>query len=134
MRSANPAIRILSQLQLAETHTQGVYKKQPPDQGLAFSDNQLDGLGRLDQAHQSGQDAEHSAFGTRGNQSGRGWLRIEAAITWAILGGKDAGLPFKAKDRSVDIGLAGKYAGVVDQKACRKVIGAVHDDGEALEN
>src|SRR5207244_13429533 len=56
------------------------------------------------------------------NQSRRWRLGIEAAIARSFFGGEDAGLAFKAEDRSVDVRLAGEHAGVVHQVARGKVI------------
>ena len=42
--------------------------------------------------------------------------------------GKQAGLTLKPEDGTIDIRLAKHHAGVVGQVACRKIIGAIHDD------
>ena len=42
-------------------------------------------------------------------------------------------MAFKAEDRSVDVWFAGQHACVIDEIACREVIGAVGDDVEVLE-
>src|SRR5208282_146839 len=57
-------------------------------------------------------------------------LRIEAAITWSLFGRKHTRLPFKTKNRPVNIGLAREYAGGVDQVARRKIVGAIGNDVE----
>jgi hypothetical protein len=84
----------------------------------------------LHHAHQPRKDAKHSPFRAGWNQSGRRRLRIQAAIAGAFLGGKHAGLAFEAKDRTVNIGLAGEHAGIVDQITRGEVVGAVGDDVE----
>src|SRR5208337_630437 len=45
-------------------------------------------------------------------------------------GCEHAGLPLKTKNGAVNIGLAGEHAGVVDQVARGKIVGAVGDDVE----
>ena len=101
-----------------------------PISGLALAQNQLDDFRRLHHADQSGQNAQHSALGAGRHQSGRWRLGIEAAVARAFLGREDAGLAFEAENRTVDVRLAGKHAGVVHQVARGKVVGAVGDDVE----
>src|SRR5438477_4996948 len=60
--SANYAIGIFTQLQFTKPHAQGVHQKQTSDQRFAFPDDELDGLSGLNQADESGQDAEHASL------------------------------------------------------------------------
>ena len=70
--AANRAIGILAQLEFAELHAERVDQQQTPDQRIACAENQLDDFGGLDHADQSRKNAQHSAFGAGGNQSGGG--------------------------------------------------------------
>ena len=130
MRSADRAIGVLAQLEFAELHVQGIDQQQPADQRLALAQNQFDDFSRLHHADESGQNAQHSTLGAGWNQPGRWRLGIEAAVARAFFGCEHAGLPFEAENRTVDIRLAGKHAGVIHQIARRKVVGAVGDDVE----
>src|SRR5271170_7262597 len=130
MRAADRAIGILAQLEFAELHAQRVDQQQAADERLTHAENQLDHFGGLHHAHQTGQNAEHSAFGARWNQAGRWWLPIEAAVAGAVFGGEHTSLALEAKDRSVDVRLAREHATVIHQVAGGKIIGAVSDDIE----
>ncbi len=130
MRSASRAIGILAQLEFAELHVQRIDQQQPANQRLALAQDQLDDFRRLHHADQPGQNAQDSALGAGRHQSGRWRLGIEAAVARTFLGREDAGLPFEAEDRTVDIGLPGKHASVIHQVARGKVVGAVGDDVE----
>ena len=72
MVAADRALGIAPQLQLAETHLQGVVQKQPSDERLSGAEDQLDRFGRLDDADHAGQHAQHSPFGAARDQSGGG--------------------------------------------------------------
>ena len=134
MRAADRAVGILAQLQRAEVHAQRVDQQQAADQRLADAEDQLDDLGRLDDADEAGQNAEHATLRAGGNEPGRRRLRVEAAIARAFLGGEDAGLSFEAEDGAVGVGLADQDAGVVDEVARLEVVGAVGDDVVVLED
>jgi hypothetical protein len=54
-------------------------------------------------------------------------------IAGTIFRCEDAGLPFKTKDRPVDVRFARKHARIIHQIAGRKVIGAVGDNVEVAE-
>ena len=132
--AADRALGILAQLQFAEAHAERIDQQQAADERVAFAQNELDDLSGLDDADQAGQNAQHAAFSATRHQAGRRRLRIEAAVAGAVLGREDAGLAFKAEDRAVRIRLAQQYAGIVDQVARGKVVGAVGDDVVVLEN
>ena len=99
-----------------------------PISGSPAAQNQLDGFGGLDHADQARQNAEHAAFGARGNQARRRRLGIEAAIARPVLGREHAGLAFETENRAVDVRFASQHAGVVDQVAGWEIVGAVGDD------
>src|SRR6185437_2619790 len=67
MRAADRAIGVLAELKLAEAHAERVNQQQPPDKRLALAKDELDGLGGLNEAQQSGQDSEDSALGAGRN-------------------------------------------------------------------
>ena len=102
--------------------------QQAPDERLAFAENQLDDLRRLDHADQPGQDAEHAALRAGRNEARRRRFRVEAAVARTLFGRKDTRLAFKAKNRTVGVRLAGEHAGVIDQVARLEVVRAVGDD------
>ena len=128
--AADWALRVLAQAQFAKAHSQRVHQQQAANQRFARAEDELDDLGRLNHAQQSGKNAEHAAFGARGHQPRRRRFGIETAIARAALGGKDAGLAFEAKDGGVNVGLAGEHARIVHQIAGGKVVGAIGDDVE----
>src|SRR5262249_45203274 len=134
MVAANDAVWVLAQLELAEFHAQRVHQQQPPDERLAAPENELDNLRGLNQADQTGQNAQNSTLGAGRHQAGRRRFRIEAAIAGTILRGKNAGLTFKAEDRAINVGLAAKDTGVVYQETRREIVCAVNDDVEVGED
>src|SRR5579884_2042975 len=133
MCSADRAIGVLAQLQLAELHAQGVYEQQAAYQRFAFTENELDDLGRLNDAEQSGQNSEHTALRARRDKPRRRRFRIEATVARAFLGGEDAGLPFKAEDGGIGIRLSAEHAGIVDEIARGEIVRAVGDDVVVLD-
>ena len=126
--AADGALGILAQLELAEAHGERVDQKQAPNERLALAEDELDDLSGLNDADQAGENAQHAALGATWHQAGRRRLGIEAAVAGPLARGEDAGLAFEAKDGAVDVGLAREHAGIVDQVAGGKVVGAVGDD------
>src|SRR5436190_1954644 len=134
MVAADGALGILAELQLAELHAEGVVEHEASDEGLADAEDQLDGLGRLDEADRAGEDAENAAFGAARNEA-RGWrLGIEATVAGAALIGEDGRLTLEAENGAVDVGLAKQDAGVIHQVASGEVVGAVDADVLVLED
>src|SRR4029077_7748676 len=125
MRAADRAIRILLQLELPKLQLQGVEQDQASEGGLTRSQDELDRPHRLDRADDAREDAEHAAFGTRGNQSGRWRLRVETAVARPALGVEYRRLTLEAKNRAVDVRLVEQHACIVHEVAGREVIGAV---------
>src|ERR1051326_7108457 len=78
--AADRAIRIFSDLQLAELHCQRVEQNQPSDQRVSFSEDQLDGFRRLHGSYQARKNAEYATLGAAWNQAGRRRFGIKAAI------------------------------------------------------
>src|SRR3569833_4093881 len=59
VHAAPRTLRIATQSQLAEAHAQRVVGQQPPHQGLADVEQQLQGFRGLHEANEAGQHAEH---------------------------------------------------------------------------
>src|SRR5205814_5854161 len=53
---------------------------------------------------------------------------VKTAIARTVARIEDRDLPLEAEDRAEDVRLAEDRAGVVDEIACREVVGAVEDD------
>src|SRR6185369_3133370 len=134
IRAAHRALRILRKLQFAKTHRQRIHEQQPTDQWLAGTEYELDDLRRLDDAQQARQHAEHSALGARWHQTGRRRLRIKTPVEGPRRIREYRCLPFKAKNRGVNIDLACQHAGVIDEITRGEVVGAVGNDVEVAED
>src|SRR5678815_1370976 len=131
--SAHRTLRILSQLKLAKLHGPGIEQQQSIDHQVFSAKNDLYRLVGLDGADNTRQNTQYTSFRTRGNQTGRRGLGIQAAITSTAFGPENTGLPFKAEYGSVDIWLASQDTGIVHQVTSGKVIGAVNNDVVILE-
>src|SRR6202035_1443156 len=132
---ADGAGGVLLELELAEAHLQSVEEQQAADERLADADDELDRLVRLESADDPRQHPEDPALGAGGDEAGRRRLGEEAAVAGTPGAPEDRHLALEAEDRPVDVGLARKDAGVVDEVAGGKVVGAVDDDvvgGEEL--
>src|SRR5438034_4434614 len=134
MLPAERTFRILTQLELAEFHLQGVVKQQPPHQSASFAKDQLYGFGGLNETYGPGEDTQHASFGAAWDQAGWRWFRIEAAIAGTFPGIEYRGLAFETEDAAVDIGLVQKHASIVDQIASRKIVGTIDDNVVVLQN
>ncbi len=134
--TADRAPGILADLHLAEGHLESVVEQEPADQRLSRSQDQFDRLGRLDDADQARQNSQDASLGAVGHEVGRRRLGIEAAIAGPVRRKKDGRLAVEPEDRAVNVGLAQKNAGVIDQVSSGEVVGAVDDHvvaGEHLE-
>src|SRR5258705_1339425 len=131
--SAHRAIGILAQLQLAELHAERIEKQQAAGKAIPSAKNQFDGFHRLDRTNNSRQHAEYAAFSAGRNQPRRRRFRIQAAIAGTIGHAENGGLAFEAKNRAVHVGLAEQDASIVHEIAGRKIVRAVDDDIEVLE-
>src|SRR5262249_40681767 len=125
---ADRAVGILAQLELAEFHLQRVVNHEAPDERLADAGDQLDRLGRLDDADHAGKDAEHSALRAARDQSWWRRLRIQAPVARTVLGRKHRSLALEAEDAAVRVRLAEQDARVIDEIPRRKIVRAVEDD------
>jgi len=97
-----------------------VVGQEPPDQGLAHPDQELDGLRRLDHADHAWEHAQDPGLASAGHEPRRRRRRVQAPIARALVGGEDRGHALELEDGAVDIGLARQVAGVVDEIAgCR---------------
>ena len=128
MITADRAVDVAPQLQLAEAHVPGVIEQQTTDQRRPAAEEQLDGLRRLDRTDDARQHAQHATLGATRDQPGRRWLGIEAAIARSTLGCEDRRLPLEAEDAAVSVGLSEDHARIVDEIPRREVVGAVEDD------
>src|SRR5580704_6196907 len=134
MFAANKALRIFPQLQFAEAHGQSVKQKQAANERLAFADDELQGLGGLNGAHDSRKHAEYPAFGAGRNQPRRRRFRIQTAIARPARCAEYGDLPFKAEDGSIHIGLSENHASVVNEITSRKIVRAIHHDVVILQD
>src|SRR5215204_2845053 len=132
--AADGAVRVLAELHLAEAHVQRVVQEEPSDERLADPEYELGRLCGLDGADGARQDAENSALGAGRDEAGRGWLGVEAAVARTFLGVEHARLTLEPEDRTVDVGLVQKDAGVVHQVPGREVVRAVDDHIIFLED
>ena len=72
--------------------------------------------------------SQNAPFGATWHASrGRGF-GVQAAVAWTVACPKDGALAFETEDRSVDIRFTQKGAGIVDEVACGKIIGAIDHD------
>src|SRR5215211_7126725 len=132
--AADGAVWVLAELHLTEAHAEGVVEEETPDEGLAYTQDQLDGLGSLDGPDGARQNTQNPAFGAARDESRRRRLGVEAAVARAFLRPEDARLALKAEDRAVHVRLAHENAGIVHQVARWEVICPVYDDVEVFEN
>ena len=126
--AAHRAVGILAQLELSKPHGQRVDKKQTADEWLTFTEDELDDFRRLDDADETGQDAENTALGAAGNEARRGRLGIEAAVARTFFCREDRSLAFKAEDAAVGVWFLQQNAGIIDQVAGLEVVCAVGND------
>src|SRR6185503_2755229 len=108
-----------------EMRRERLEEKEPANQRLSPSDDQLDRFVRLEQAHDSGQHSKHAVRAARGSQiCGRG-LRIEAAIAGPLVRHEHGELPVEAENRRMHDGLPLTYCGVVQEIAGWEVVCAI---------
>lgn len=112
----------------ARGHRERIPEEEAAGERFAEAGEDFDRFGGLDGADEAGEDAEDAGFGAVGHGAGRGWLGEEAAVGGAAAEIEDAGLAFEALDRAVDEWAVGEHAGVVDEIARGKIVGAVEDD------
>ena len=137
VRPADRALGVLADLHFAEGHLEGVVEQEPADQRFPGSQDEFDRLGRLNDADQARQNSQHAPLGAVGDKVGRRRLGIEAAIAGPVRREKDGRLAVEPEDRAINVGFAQEHAGVVDQVAGGKVVGAVDDHvvaGEQVES
>src|SRR6187431_1672058 len=103
--AAERALRVATQLDLAEAHAEGVVGEQTPDQRLTDAEQQLDRLGGLYYSDDAWEHAQDAGLASAGDEAGRRRRRIEAAIARALVGGEDARHALELEDRAVDVGL-----------------------------
>src|SRR5256885_3384628 len=133
MRPAHGAIRILAQLEFAESHPESVKKQQPSHEVIPAAEDQFDRFHRLDGADDSGQNAEDAAFRAGRHESRRRRFRIEAAVARTIGHAENGGLPLKPENRAVHVWLSQQNARVVDKIPRGEIVGPIDDDIKVLE-
>src|SRR6266478_885213 len=133
MFAAHRAVGIFAQLQLAKLHGQRVEQQQTSGKTVAAPEDQFDGLHGLNRTDDSRQHAQHAALGARRHQPRRRRLWIQAAVARAVGHAEDSHLALEAKNRAIDVGLAQQDARVVHQITRGKIVRAIHDDIEILE-
>src|SRR5271154_5234372 len=101
---------------------------------VAYADDELQRLSRLNRTDDSGQHAQHATFGARRHEAGRRRLRIQATVARAVWIAEDCYLALEAKNGAVDVGLAEEHGRVGDEVTRWKIVGAVHDDVVVLQN
>src|SRR6478736_2898302 len=135
--TAQRAVRVLADLELAPLQLEGVVDDELADGRVTDAGDQLDRLVDLDRADAGAQDAEHAALGAAGDHARRRGLGVEAAVARGVVGQgrrEDGRLAVKAVDRAPDVGDLQEVGGVVDHVAGREVVGAVDDEVVALED
>ena len=131
--AAGRAVRVAPQLELGERAVEGVVDEQPAHQRVADVEQDLDGLGGLEQAHDAGHDAEHARDRAAGRQLGRRRRGVEAAVARALEGLEHRQLALEAEDRGVHDRDARAHGRVVERVARLERVGAVEDDVVALD-
>ena len=132
MVAADGAVRIASQLQLAELCCQRVEEEQASDERLSDPERQLERLVRLQRPDHAGQHAEHAALCARGRELRRGRGGEEAAIARTFMRLEHGDLPLEAVDRPVHDGNPVPHGGVVHEVAGGEVVGSVDDHVPAV--
>src|SRR5205823_6149645 len=102
--AADGALGISADLEFLKTHLQGVVENQSADQRRTLSQDQLDRFGRLEEANQAGQDAQHAALGTAWYLAGWRRFRVQAAVARPVRREEHRRLPIEAEDAAVNVG------------------------------
>ena len=102
---ADRALGVAADLQLGRRRGQRVVHQQAADERVARADDELDDLGRLQQAHRARQDAEDAVGAARGRQLGRRRLAEEAAVARALVGAKTLSWPSKPRIAALTTGI-----------------------------
>ena len=101
---------------------------EPAAGDVTGAEHELDDLGRLQGAHDAGQNAENPPFRAGRHDAGRRRYRKQAAVAGAAAVVVHRQLPLESDDGCGDQRFAFEHAGIVDQVAGRKVVGAVGND------
>src|SRR3989441_5237652 len=134
MLTAYGAVRVLLQLELPELELERVEQHQTADERVPGTEDQLDGLQRLDGADDPGKHAEHAALGARRHESRRRRFGVQAAVARALCGVEHRRLPLEAENRAVHVRLPEQHAGIVYEVAGREVVGPVRHDVELADD
>src|SRR5262245_17893084 len=131
--AAHGAVRVAAHGHFVERRSERVEEQEPPGEGVASVEDQLERLVRLDRADDSGEHAEDTALGAARRELRRRRLREEAPVARTYARVEERDLPLEAEDRAVYDGDAAPDGRVVDEVARGEVVGAVDDDVPALE-
>src|SRR5690606_25260430 len=123
---------VAAEAELPEDHGERVVLEETTDERLALPEDDLDGLGGLDDADHARKDAEDAGLGAARREVRGRRLRVEAAIAGALARPEGGDLTVEAEDRAVDDGDALPHARVVDEVARGEVVEAVDDHVPAL--
>src|SRR5579862_274733 len=126
--------RVPLEPELREAHGKGVVEEQAADEGLAHAEEDLERLGRLDEADDPREDPEDSPLGAARDEPRGGRLRVEAPVAGALVGPEDARLALEPEDGAVDVGLLQEVAGVVREVPGLEVVRSVDDHVVFLED
>ena len=127
MFAADRAGRVALERDLPELHAQGVVGEKTVGQQVTLGQQELDRLGGLDGAQDAGQHADHPGLGTGGDGVLGRRLGKDAAVAGRFPRPDGHGLAVELQDAAMGVGVAGQYAGVVDQELGGEVVGAVDD-------
>src|ERR1700733_1002131 len=133
MIAAHRATVILAQLQFAELHRQRIEKQQTAFQAFASAQDELDCFHGLDRADDARKHTKHSTLSARRHEAGRRWFRIQAAVARTVRHAEDSDLALKSENGAVHVRLAEKDARVVYEIASGKIVRAINDNVEILE-
>ena len=114
MGSAQRAIRIASDADLAEPHGQRIVHQQAADQGFALLHNEFNRLGCLYHSNDPGQNSQDAGLTSRRHHTRRGWCGEQAAVAWASMRREHTSLSFKLENAAMYHRLTRKKSGIVD--------------------
>ena len=107
---------------------QGVVEHDPADRGLPGPGDEFDRLGRLQGAHDPGQDPEHPGLGARGHRPGRWRRREDTPIARTPSGPPHTELTGEGVDGGPDVRDAREGARIGHEIPRGEVVGTVDDE------
>src|SRR4030042_2540579 len=134
MGPADPAVGVLMQLDELEAHIPSVIKQQPAGHWLTNTQDELERFSRLQHADGARQDTKHTTFLSGRNQTMRGWVGEQAAVTRSNTSIEHTDLTLVAVNRAIHIGFTRQNAKVIGQVAGWEVVGTIDDQPVWLGN